>query len=110
MARRRDVFALREPLPRGTATVLGFVAPITVLGAWCLTTYGGLAPPDFLPSPTEVLRGTLQLFIEHDLWTAILVSSRRIAIAFLLAAAVAFPLGVLMGSFGVVERLFEPVM
>jgi NitT/TauT family transport system permease protein len=109
MARRR-VFALRTPLPRGTAFVLSFVAPIVVLGAWCITTYGGLAPPDFLPSPTEVLKGTLQLFIEHDLWTAILISTRRIAIAFLLASAVALPLGVLMGSFDAINGLFEPVV
>ncbi|HEY3120539.1 MAG TPA: ABC transporter permease [Vicinamibacteria bacterium] len=110
MARHREVFALRAPLPRGTAVVLSFVAPIAVLGAWCVTTYGGLAPPDFLPSPTEVLKGTLQLFIEHDLWSAILVSTRRIAIAFLLASAVALPLGVLMGSFDAVNGLFEPVV
>jgi NitT/TauT family transport system permease protein len=110
MARRRELFALRAPLPRGAAFVLSFVAPIAVLGAWCLTTYGGLAPPDFLPSPTEVLKGTLQLFIEHDLWSAILISTRRIAIAFLLASAVALPLGVLMGSFDAVNGLFEPVV
>jgi len=110
MARRKDVLALRTPLPQGTAFVLGFVAPIVVLGAWCITTYGGLAPPDFLPSPTEVVRGTLQLFIEHDLWGAILVSTRRIVIAFVLASAVALPLGVLMGSFELINRLFEPVV
>lgn len=110
MARPRQLFALRTPLSSGQALALGFVAPIVVLGAWCVVTYGGLAPPDFLPSPSEVVRGTLQLFIEHDLWGAILVSTRRIAIAFLLASALALPLGVLMGSFDVVERLFEPVM
>ena len=110
MARRREFLALRAPLPRGTAFALGFVAPILVLGAWCLTTYGGLAPPDFLPSPTEVLKGTLQLFLEHDLWSAILISTRRIAIAFLLASAVALPLGVLMGSFDAINGVFEPVV
>ncbi len=65
---------------------------------------------DFLPSPTEVVRGTLQLFFQHDLLSAILVSSRRIGIAFLLAAALALPLGVLMGAFEPVNRFFEPIM
>jgi NitT/TauT family transport system permease protein len=110
MARRNDWLALRTPLPQGVSFALGLVAPVAVLGAWCLTTYGGLAPPDFLPSPTEVLRGTLQLFLEHDLMSAIVISTRRIAIAFLLASAVALPLGVLMGSLEVVNRLFEPIM
>lgn len=104
------LLSLRTPLAQGTAFVLGFVAPVVVLGAWCVVTYGGFAPPDFLPSPTEVVRGTLQLFLEHDLWGAILISSRRIGIAFLLASALALPLGVLMGSFELVNRLFEPVV
>lgn len=105
-----NTFGLRTPLPQGTSFALGLVSPIVLFGAWCGLSYGGFAPPDFLPSPTEVLRGILQLFIEHDLWTAIVISSRRIGIAFLLASAVALPLGVLMGSFEAVNRLFEPVV
>jgi len=111
MARPRpDAFALRAPLPRSTAVALGFVMPALVLGAWCVMTYGGFAPPDFLPSPTDVVRGTLQLFIDYDLWNAILTSTRRIVTAFLLASALALPLGVLMGAFEPVNRLFEPIV
>jgi NitT/TauT family transport system permease protein len=111
MARKRSsLFALRQPLPRTTATVLGLFAPLLVGAAWCLLTYGGFAPPDFLPSPTETLRGTLQLFLHYDLRGSILVSTRRIFLAFLLASALALPLGVLMGSFDVVNRFFEPIV
>lgn len=108
--RRSDLLALRSTLPRRLAIALGFVAPVVVLGAWALVSYGRMAPPDFLPSPTEVVRGTLQLFLEHDLGSAILISTRRIVLAFLLASAVALPLGVLMGAFEPVNRIFEPVM
>jgi NitT/TauT family transport system permease protein len=108
--RRTDRFALRAPLPRATAVALGFVAPAVVLGGWCVASYGNLAPPDFLPSPTEVVKGTLQLFLQYDLGTAIFVSTRRIAVSFLLAAALALPLGVLMGAFDPVNKLFEPVV
>jgi len=107
---KRSLFALREPLPRSTGFVLGLVLPVLVLTAWCVTSYGGFAPPDFLPSPTEVVRGTLQLFIGYDLWGAIWVSTRRIVVSFLLASALALPLGVLMGAFEPVNRMFEPVM
>jgi NitT/TauT family transport system permease protein len=110
MARKRSsLFALRQPLPRMSAMALGFIAPLLVGAAWCVLTYGGLVEPGFLPSPTEVLRGTLQLFLQYDLWGAILVSTRRIFLAFLLASAVALPLGVLMGSFEVINRFFEPI-
>jgi len=108
--RSNDLFALRAPVPRTTALALGLVAPVLVLGAWCVASYGGLAPPDFLPSPTEVVKGTLQLFIQHDLASAILVSTRRIALAFLLASALALPIGVLMGAFEPVNRFFEPIV
>ena len=104
-----QLFALRQPLPKKTAFALGFVAPSVVLGVWCAASYGGFAPPDFLPSPTDVIKGTLQLFIQHDLGWAILVSTRRIALAFFLAAALALPLGILMGSFDLINRIFEPI-
>ncbi len=103
-------FALRQPLARSTGFVVGLVLPAVVLGAWCIATYGGLAPPDFLPSPSETAKGTLQLFIEHDLARAIWVSTQRILIAFLLASAIALPLGVLMGAFEPINRLFEPIV
>jgi len=107
---KSTLFSIRAPLPKKTAFMLGFVAPAIVLGLWCGLTYGGLVQPDFLPKPTEVLRGTLQLFIQYDLGTAIFVSSRRIGLAFLLAAALALPLGVLMGAFDPINRFFEPIM
>ena len=108
--RKRGLFELRAPLPRPTALVLGLVAPAVVLVGWCVLTYGRIAPADFLPSPTDVVKGTIQLFVQHDLATAILVSTRRIALAFLLASALALPLGVLMGAFDPVNRFFEPIV
>ena len=110
MARRRDLFALRQPLPRTASLALGLVAPALVVLVWCVLSYGRFAPPDFLPSPTEVVRGTIQLFVQEDLGRAILVSTRRIALAFLLASAIALPIGVLMGAFEPVNRFFEPIM
>ena len=108
--KKSSLFALRQPLPRTTATVLGFFAPLLVVTAWCLLSYGNFAPADFLPSPTETLRGTLQLFLQYDLWGSILISTKRILFAFLLASAVALPLGVLMGAFEPINRFFEPIV
>ena len=110
MRPRSKLVGLRSPLSRSAGLALGLVAPTAVLGAWCVVTYGGLAPPDFLPSPTEVVKGTIQLFVQHDLASAILVSTRRIALAFLLASALALPIGVLMGAFEPVNRFFEPIV
>ena len=108
--RKNDLFALRAPMPRKTAFALGFVAPALVLLAWCVLTYGKMVDPGFLPTPDEVVRGTLQLFLQYDLLWAILTSTKRIALAFLIASAVALPLGVLMGAYEPINRLFEPIM
>jgi len=110
MASKSTLFSIRSPLSKQTAFFLGLVAPALVLGAWCALTYGNFVRPDFLPTPTEVVRGTLQLFLHYELTDAILISTRRIAIAFLLASAIALPLGVLMGAFDPINRFFEPIM
>ena len=110
MKRHSTFCDIRQPVPRGTALGMGFFMPIVVLGAVCIVSYGGLAPTDFLPSPTEVIRGTLQLFIQYDLWTSILISTKRIVLAFLLASAIALPLGVAMGAFAPVHHIFESIM
>ncbi len=105
-----SLFALRAPLPRKLRPWLAVAAPALILGLWCALSYGHIVPETFLPSPTEVVKGLLQLFFEKQLGLAILTSTKRITIAFLMAAAVALPLGVLMGSFEPINRFFEPVM
>ena len=107
--RQPSIWSIRQPIPRGIALALTFVMPVFVFAAWCALTYGRLVPPDFVPTPTETIRGTLQLFLQYDLSTAIFVSTRRIALAFLLAALTALPLGVLMGAFAPIHHIFEPV-
>jgi NitT/TauT family transport system permease protein len=108
--RRNSIWAIRQPVPRGTALALAFVMPIVVIGAWCVISYGNFVPDYFLPSPTEVIKGTLQLFIQYDLTTAILISTKRIVFAFLLASAAALPLGILMGAFNPINHLFDSIV
>ncbi len=107
---RPSWWELRQPLPRKARILLSLVAPFCVLGVWCLLSYGGLVPSYFLPTPTEVLRGLVQLFVQYDLALAIWTSTKRIALAFLLASATALPLGILMGSFEPLHRVFNPIV
>jgi NitT/TauT family transport system permease protein len=105
-----EIFSLRAPLPARLRPWLALAAPALILAAWCALSYGGVVAPNFLPSPTDVVRGLFQLFFEKDLGGAILTSTRRITYAFLLASALALPLGLAMGAFEPVNRFFEPVM
>ena len=110
MSAKINWWELRAPLPRRTALLLGFAAPLLVLAVWCGLTFGNLVSPDTLPTPLEVVRGTLQLFIQYDLASSVWISSRRILLSFALAAALALPLGVLMGAFEPINRFFEPIL
>ncbi len=101
---------LRQPLPRSTALAISFIAPILLIGVWCILTYGGFISAETLPTPTEVIRGIFQLYYQHGLAMSVWVSTRRIVLSFLLAAAVALPLGVLMGAFEPINRFFEPIV
>ncbi len=105
-----ELFALRAPLPRRLRPWLAIAAWAVILGAWCGLSYGGVVAPTFLPKPHEVVRGLLQLFYDKNLGQAIWTSTLRISIAFLLAAALALPLGLTMGALEPVNRFFEPVM
>lgn len=105
-----DLCALRAPMPRPLRPYFAIAAPALLLSAWCVLSYGGIVEPTFLPSPTEVVRGLLQLFFDQGLAGAVWTSTKRITLAFGMAAAVALPLGVAMGAFEPVNRFFEPVM
>jgi len=108
--RHNSWWEIRQPLPRNARVLLSLIAPLFVLGVWCLLSYGSLVPSYFLPTPTEVLKGLVQLFTQHDLALAIWTSTRRIALGFLLAGATALPLGILMGAFEPINRVLNPIV
>jgi NitT/TauT family transport system permease protein len=117
--RNDGLWALRSPIPEGKGRLLGASSLGLVLLVWALCSYltvtrNGHSVPlvnhFFLPSPDEVVKSLLYLIFEKQLGSAVLTSGLRILIAFALSLAVAFPLGILMGSFEAVNRFFDPVM
>ena len=105
-----ELLALRAPLPRPLRPFFAVAAWALLLGTWCALSYGGVVSPTFLPRPHDVIRGMLQLFYEKQMGLAIWTSTARIGKAFLLASALALPLGLAMGALEPVNRFFEPVM
>jgi len=65
-------------------------------------------PPLFLPSPLDTWEGFLELLDDGTLATSILASSGRILVGWGLGVAVGVPLGIFMGYFRWVRRLFDP--
>ena len=95
-------------LPRWQYLVIGSLLFISTFLAWQVVTALGRVKPFFLPPPGQVLDALIQLFREYGLWADIKASFYRVTVGYLLAVAVAVPLGILMGSFHVFEAIFEP--
>jgi len=82
---------------------------VVVLLAWSILTYSSYVQPLFLPTPTDVFSAIFQLIKSGELFTHIWVSVYRVMLGFVLAAIFAVPLGILMGSFKIVQAVIEPI-
>jgi NitT/TauT family transport system permease protein len=92
-----------------TGMAHGLVPFAAVVAIWHVLTQAGLVDPVFLPSPTSVFLSFVQLGSSDFLLTHLLPSTVRVAVAFLLSVAIAFPLGILSGQMQIMERLIHPL-
>ena len=104
--------ALRPHEPIGRRTYLGGVSATAVLLAlgWAGLTYSGLVQPLFLPSPSDVVRSAVALVHDGSLLIHARASLTVILFGWALAIVAAVPLGILMGTFKLVEALVEPIV
>ncbi|MFZ5788248.1 MAG: ABC transporter permease, partial [Acidobacteriota bacterium] len=113
-AGRRQLLRIRESVPPWLAWLLGALPVALLLAAWFGVTAGAdaesrMISPTILPSPGEVVRSFPQLWFERALTRNLFVSFGRVVEGFVLAVAVVFPLGVLMGAFTKVKATFTPL-
>ncbi len=101
---------VREAVSHRTARALALSGLFAFLGVWCLLSYGGIIPDVILPSPTEVLKAFPILHFEEALVRSALASLYRVMMGFLLAAVVAIPLGLFMGTFPPVKHFFSSML
>jgi NitT/TauT family transport system permease protein len=104
-----DLFEPKRDIPVRAYFLTAAIPFILFLVAWCILSYGGYVAPFFLPSPTDVIGAVGNLVKSQGLFTHALVSIYRIILGFIIAASVAVPLGILMGSFRIVQALIEPI-
>lgn len=114
-----SVWALRSTIPVGAGRIASIVSVAVLVLAWGALSYieversgvmQALVPSYFLPAPHEVIKSLFYLIFEKDLLQAVGISAIRIAKAFGLSLAVALPLGIAMGSFEIVNRVFDPII
>lgn len=104
--------SLLEPkreIPTGISLSVSTAVAASLLGLWCLLTYGGLVRPDFLASPGAVLRAGWEGIQDRSLLVNTVASVEVIFSGFVIASVIAVPLGILMGSFRIVQAAIQPI-
>lgn len=110
---RRSVDLNTVLTPRRSISVwlyvlLGASCFLVVLALWQVAASAHIVNERFLPSPLDVWQGFLEYARSGNLWVDVWASTKRVLIGFAISAALAIPIGLLMGTFRAVEGFFEP--
>ena len=97
-----------KPVSRGAQVALGVAFFILFIAAWAGLTFGGLVSKTFLADPLTMMREGYELFTQHGFAKDIALTVWRVIGGFVIAAAIAIPLGIAMGAWKPVEAFFEP--
>jgi len=90
-----------------TLAALGLAAPLT---CWTLLTAFGSVNRVFLPGPYDVVHRVVTWFRDDELLGDVGISCFRVTVGWALAAFVALPLGLFIGTFRAVQAALEPLM
>jgi taurine transport system permease protein len=100
----------------GSSTGIAVLSTIGIFALWIGVTAGPspLVPPLFLPSPGAIWQKFLSVGMQgyqgYTLFEHALASLARMFTAFVLAALLAIPLGIAMGTNRIIRGLFDPLI
>jgi NitT/TauT family transport system permease protein len=97
-----------EPVGMAARIGLGVAFFVLFVGAWAFATFGGYVTPTFLADPVTMVREGWELLAKHGFVRDIAMTIWRVVGGFALAAIIAVPLGITMGTYKTVEAFFEP--
>ena len=105
-----SLFVFRGRASPATEFAVSFAAAALVVAIWELVARAGVIAPQFLPSPSRVVTALWTMLVDQNLLWHVAVSTARVWIAFLLAAAMAIPIGIMMSSYRIVGAALEPMI
>ncbi len=97
-----------DPVSARSRTALGLAFFVVFVAAWSLATFGGYVSKTFLADPLTMVREGWDLLTKFGFLYDIGMTVWRVVGGFVLAAAIAVPLGLLMGAYKPVEAFLEP--
>ena len=107
-----SLFDIRAPIARRRRLAIAAGAIALVVALWIALTAGAepLLGPNTLPSPGDIARSLPRMHSQELMVANALVSLLRITLGFLLAAAAAVPLGILMGAYTPIRAAITPLV
>jgi NitT/TauT family transport system permease protein len=100
---------LRREIPGAAYRFLAAMGFVLAFVGWAWWSHRESTNPIFLPTPEAVGKAARALLADENLWLDVKLSLLRVTAGFLLAAAMAIPLGLAMGAFKVCEGLLQPI-
>ncbi len=97
-----------QPVAPGTKAVLGVSFFVLFVAVWAAVTFGGIVSKTFLADPWAMLQSGYVLIAKQGFLKDMGMTMWRVFGGFIIAAAFAVPLGVLMGAYKPIEAFFEP--
>jgi NitT/TauT family transport system permease protein len=107
---RMSLLAFRGEISARLKLFIGVLVALLILSIWELAARTNVVAPQFLPSPTAVVKALWTMFTTQNLAWHALISTARVWAAFFLAAVLAIPIGILMSTYKVVGASLEPTI
>ena len=99
----------KKEIARPVYLAVSVLVALALVALWSMLAYGGFVRRDFLPTPVDVMLAAVEGVSDGSLLINTAYSVAEILAGFVLASIVAVPLGILMGSFKIIEAAIEPV-
>ncbi len=108
VGRPPSAFRIGDPISGQSFFMIAVAVFALLFAVWWLATVTGWVKPIFLPSPGAVWAKMVELAADGTLWTDAGISIYRMLVGFLIASALAIPIGIMIGCFKTWEAAIEP--
>jgi taurine transport system permease protein len=98
----------RRTSRKPTLLLISALSVLFVLALWYLSTEHGWVSPVFLPKPGRVITEAIASFASGQLLKDVWMSTQRVLLGFMLAGAVAIPLGIIMAVWAPAKAAMDP--
>lgn len=103
------LWVIRGQLSRRAYLLFALLGMLLPLAAWWWVSASGWMEQVFMPGPADVLSRAYTWLKNDDLMSDIWISTYRVIAGFTLSAALAIPLGLMIGTYRPVQAMLEPL-